>query len=332
MSERRLTHESDLLYCLEEHTEVDKLKEEREEKIWAIGGGKGGTGKTFLTSSVGIYLARAGKRVVLIDVDIGGANLHSFLGINRPRKSLTDFFEKGIPLSRLSVNTGVDNMSLITGDVHSLASDSIKFTQKLKLFRHIMKMRREHVVIDLGGGSHNNTIDTFLMADKKIAVLEPEIIAIENMYHFVKNALFRKIRTALKVYGFKEIVEHMWEQRDRYKIKSLKELIESLKESFSYLGDILDKELGDFKIYLVLNKIRGSHDIIIGSSMKSIFNKYLGINAQFAGYVEYDDTVWRSIRERRPLMVNYALSRVAKEIGVFTENLLHEREMKMTRS
>ena len=304
----------------------------KEGNIWAIGGGKGGTGKTFLTSSIGIFLAKAGKKVVLIDIDIGGANLHSFLGINRPKKSLTNFFERGIPLSRLAVKTGVDNMSLISGDVHSLASDSIKFTQKLKLFRHITKLNKQYVIIDLGGGSHNNTIDTFLMADKRIAVLEPEIIAIENMYHFVKNALFRKIRMSLRAYGFKEIVEHMWEQREKYKIKSLKELIESLKESFSYLGDILDKELYDFKVYLVLNKIRSSQDILIGASMKSIFMKYLGINAQFAGYIEYDDAVWRSIRERRPLMLNYSLSRVAKEIGVFTENLLYEREMKISRS
>lgn len=311
---------------------MDRLREEKKGKIWAVGGGKGGTGKTFLASSMGIYLAKAGKRVVLIDVDIGGANLHSFLGINRPKKSLTNFFEMGIPLSRLAVKTGIDNMSLITGDVHSLSSDSIKFTQKLKLFRHIVNLKKQYIIIDLGGGSHNNTIDTFLMADKKVAVLEPEIIAIENMYHFVKNALFRKIKMSLKAYGFKEIVEHMWEQREKYKIKSLKELIESLKESFSYLGDILDRELYDFKIYLVLNKIRSTQDILIGFSMKSIFKKYLGINAQFIGYIEYDDAVWRSIRERQPLMQNYSLSRVAKEIGLFTENLLHDREMKISRS
>ena len=311
---------------------MNSLITEKEGKIWAIGGGKGGTGKTFLTSCIGIYLAKSGKRVILIDVDIGGANLHSLLGISRPKKSLTNFFETGTSLSKLAVKTDIENMSLITGDVHSLASDNIRFTQKLKLFRHIMKLNKQYVIIDLGGGSHNNTIDTFLIADKKIAVLEPEIIAIENMYHFVKNALFRKIRMSLRSYGFKEIVEHMWEQREKYHIKSLKELIESLKESFSYLGDILDRELADFKIYLVLNKIRSSQDILIGSSMKSIFKKYLGIDAKFVGYIEYDDAVWRSIRERRPLMLNYSLSRVAKEIGVFTENLLYEREMKISRS
>ena len=305
---------------------------EKEGKIWAIGGGKGGTGKTFITSAMGTYIAGKGKRVILIDIDIGGANLHSFLGISRPKKSLTDFFEAGASLNKLAVKTGIDNMSLITGDIHSLASDNIKFTQKLKLFRHIMKLNKHYVIIDLGGGSHNNTIDTFLMADKKIVILEPEITSVENMYHFIKNALFRKLRMSLREYGFKDIVEQMWERREEYNIKSLRELMDCIRDNFSYVGDIIDKELSDFKLYLILNKIRSSDDILIGSSMKSIFMKYLGVDTKFVGFVEYDDSVWRSIRERRPFMLNYSLSRSAKEVEVFTENLLKGKEIKLSRN
>lgn len=305
---------------------------EKEGKIWAIGGGKGGTGKSFVTSAMGTYLAGKGKSVVLIDIDIGGANLHSFLGISRPKKSLTDFFEAGASLNKLAVKTSIDNLFLITGDIHSLASDNIKFTQKLKLFRHIMKLNKHYVIIDLGGGSHNNTIDTFLMADKKIVVLEPEITSVENMYHFIKNALFRKLRMSLREYGFKDIVEQMWERREEYNIKSLRELMDCIRDNFSYVGDIIDKELSDFKLYLILNKIRSSDDILIGSSMKSIFMKYLGVDTKFVGFVEYDDSVWRSIRERRPFMLNYSSSRSAKEIEVFTENLLQGKEIKLSRN
>ena len=307
------------------------LEKKKEGEIWAIGGGKGGTGKTFITSCMGTHLANMGKRTVLIDVDIGGANLHSFLGINRPKKSLSFFFEKGEPLNKLATKTGIGNMYLISGDIHSLASDSIKFTQKLKLFRHILKLNKQYVLIDLGGGSHNNTIDTFLIADKMIAILEPEIIAIENMYHFIKNSLFRKIRMSLRSYGFKEIVEYMWESREKYKINNLNELIESLKNSFSYIGDILDHELSNFKVHLILNKVRSSQDVIIGFSIKSIFMKYLGLETQFVGYLEYDDTIWRSIRERKPFMMKYGLSRSAKEIEAFTENILLGKEIKHPR-
>ena len=309
-----------------------KIDGRKEDKIWAIGGGKGGTGKTFITSAMGTYIAGKGKRIILIDIDIGGANLHSFLGISRPKKSLTDFFEAGASLNKLAVKTGIDNMSLITGDIHSLASDNIKFTQKLKLFRHIMKLNKHYVIIDLGGGSHNNTIDTFLMADKKIVILEPEITSVENMYHFVKNALFRKLRMSLREYGFKDIVEQMWERREEYNIKSLRELMDCIRDNFSYVGDIIDKELSDFKLYLILNKIRSSDDILIGSSMKSIFMKYLGVDTKFVGFVEYDDSVWRSIRERRPFMLNYSLSRSAKEVEIFTENLLKGKEIKLSRN
>jgi flagellar biosynthesis protein FlhG len=311
---------------------MEKLMVEKEGKIWAIGGGKGGTGKTFVTSAMGTYMAGKGKRVILIDIDIGGANLHSFLGISRPKKSLTDFFEAGASLNKLAVKTGIDNMSLITGDIHSLASDNIKFTQKLKLFRHIMKLNKHYVIIDLGGGSHNNTIDTFLMADKKIVVLEPEIISVENMYHFIKNALFRKLKMSLREYGFKDIVEQMWEKRKEYNIKSLRELMDCIKDNFSYVGDIIDKELSDFKLYLILNKIRSSDDILIGSSMKSILMKYLGVDTKFVGFVEYDDSVWRSIRGRRPFMLNYSLSRSAKEVEVLTENLLKGKEIILSRN
>ncbi|TES87419.1 MAG: MinD/ParA family protein [Candidatus Aminicenantes bacterium] len=311
---------------------MEKLMVEKEGKIWAIGGGKGGTGKTFITSAMGTYIAGKGKRVILIDIDIGGANLHSFLGISRPKKSLTDFFEAGASLNKLAVKTGIDNMSLITGDIHSLVSDNIKFTQKLKLFRHIMKLNKHYVIIDLGAGSHNNTIDTFLMADKKIVILEPEITSVENMYHFIKNALFRKLRMSLREYGLKDIVEQMWERRKEYNIKSLRELLDCIRDNFSYVGDIIDKELSDFKLYLILNKIRSSDDILIGSSMKSIFMKYLGVDTKFVGFVEYDDSVWRSIRERRPFMLNYSLSRSAKEVEIFTENLLKGKEIKLSRN
>jgi flagellar biosynthesis protein FlhG len=311
---------------------MEKLGAAKEGKIWAIGGGKGGTGKTFVTSAVGTYLAGKGKKVVLIDIDIGGANLHSFLGIDRPKKSLTDFFETGVSLNKLAVRTGIDNMSLITGDIHSLASDNIRFTQKLRLFRHIMKLNKHYVLIDLGGGSHKNTIDTFLMADKMIVILEPEITAVENMYHFIKNALFRKLRMSLKEYGFREFVEQVWEKREEYNIKSVRELMDYIRDSFSYVGDIIDKELSDFMLYLILNKVRSSDDILIGSSIKSIFMKYFGLRAKFAGFIEYDDSVWRSIRERRPFMMSYPSSSCAKEIEVFTENLLQGKEIRFSRN
>ncbi|MEE8377550.1 MAG: P-loop NTPase, partial [Candidatus Aminicenantaceae bacterium] len=201
-------------------------------EIWTIGGGKGGTGKSFLASSMAIYLAQSGHRVTLIDGDIGGANLHSYFGINRPRVTLTDFFEKKIPLVELKIRSGIKNLSFIAGDIKSLASDGILYSQKLKLFRHIRMLNSEYVIIDVGAGSHNIVIDTFLIADKMLAVLLPEVLAVENLYHFIKNALFRKLKDILKPYGFKEFVEQIWRNKENYGIKNLWQLIAWMKSNF----------------------------------------------------------------------------------------------------
>ena len=299
----------------------------REGEIWAVGGGKGGTGKTFFTSSAGTYLAKHGRNVVLVDMDLGGANLHSFFGINRPQKSLTSFFEMGATLSDLVAETNQPGISLITGDVHSIASDKITFSQKLKLFRQIMKLNAQNVIIDLGAGSHLNTLDTFLIADKMIVVLVPEVIAIENMYHFIKNSLFRKVKKTLKDYGFKEIVQHIWDRREGYGITNLRELIDYLKESFSYIGTILDHELAAFRIHLVLNMVRTNQDILLGSSIKSVMRKYLGIPILYSGYIEYNDAVWKSVRERKPFMLNYNTTECAKEIEIIIDNVVKGRDI-----
>jgi flagellar biosynthesis protein FlhG len=301
----------------------------REGEIWAVGGGKGGTGKTFITSSVGTYLAKKGKNVVLVDMDIGGANLHSFFGISRPQKSLTSFFEKGASLSDLVVKTDLDNIALITGDIHSIASDKITFSQKLKLFRQIMKLNAQNVVIDLSAGSHNNTLDTFLIADRMIVVLVPEVIAIENVYHFIKNSLFRKVKKTLKEYGFKEIAQHIWDRRQNYGINNLKELIDYLKDSFSYIGTILDHELASFKIHLVLNMVRNNNDILLGASIKSVMMKYLGVPIQYSGFIEYNDAVWKSVREGRPFMLNYLATGCAKQIEIFVENMIKGKDVSL---
>ncbi len=299
----------------------------KEGEIWAVGGGKGGTGKSFFTSSTGTQLAKKGRRVVLVDMDIGGANLHSFFGIGRPQKSLTSFFEAGSKLSDLTVGTELPNLSLITGDIHSIASDNIKFGQKLRLFRQIMKLNVQNVVIDLGAGSHANTLDTFLIADKMIVVIVPEVIAIENMYHFVKNTLFRKLKSTLKDYGFKEIVQHIWDRRQSYGIKNLKDLIEYLKASFSYIGTILDSELANFKIHIVVNMVRSNQDILLGASIKSVLNKFLGISILYSGYIEYNDVVWKAVRERKPFMLNYTATGCAKQVETIVDNIMHGREV-----
>jgi flagellar biosynthesis protein FlhG len=291
-------------------------------EIWAVAGGKGGTGKSFIASSIATQLALTGRRLVLIDADFGGANLHSFFGISRPKHSLSEFFEDKIPLQQIIVNSGISNMGLVTGALGSLESESITYAQKQKLFRQIKSLEAEYILIDLGAGSHINTLDTFLLADRMIVVTVPEITAIENLYQFIKSVYFRKLKFFLGSFGLKDMVQDVWKNRAEYGIRNFSHLLEYLKKSSPDVHAAFEKEMSQFVVYIVLNQVRANTDILVGENLKTVCMKLLGLKAVYAGYTEYDERVQKHINKKEPFMTHCRLSPVVKEIEEITDHIV----------
>src|SRR5437762_4963422 len=91
-------------------------EEPRARHIIAVGGGKGGVGKSLLAANLGIYLAQLGKKVVLLDADLGGANLHTFVGVERPAVTLGDFLNQSVGrLRECVVETAIKDLGLVSG-------------------------------------------------------------------------------------------------------------------------------------------------------------------------------------------------------------------------
>ena len=88
-----------------------------------FGGGKGGVGKTFLVANLATALARQGHRVVAVDGDLEGANLHTCLGVQRPRASLADYVaHREEDLQKLLLDTHLPNLALIAATRSHLGS------------------------------------------------------------------------------------------------------------------------------------------------------------------------------------------------------------------
>ena len=62
---------------------------------------------------------------------------------------------------------------------------------------------------------------------------------------------------------------------------------------------------------VVMNQVRTKGDIEIGNSITQICKKYFGFNAEFIGSTMYDDNVWKSVRSRRPVCLDFPNSPVA---------------------
>ena len=133
--------------------------------IWPIGGGKGGSGKSFLTSALGRLLAESGKRTLLVDLDLGAANLHTLIDVAYPTKSLSDFIRRKIPLLQDAVlPTPTPNLFLISGAHDSLDIANLAYEQKIKILKAIAKLDYDWILLDLGAGTSFNTLDFFLIS------------------------------------------------------------------------------------------------------------------------------------------------------------------------
>jgi len=295
-------------------------------EIWVIAGGKGGTGKTLMASGIGARLSARGRKTVLLDLDMGGPNLHSFFGVGRPARTLSHFFINKTPLAELIVDTGIPNLDLISGDLDSLNSSGMRYAQKQKLFNHIQKLNYDMVIIDLGGGTQDCTIDTFLLADKMIVIAVPEITAVENLYYFVKKVFLQKIRKILVEHGLREMAQKFWLQRDNHGIKNLADLLAHLKAQSQEIRELIEAEFNGLSFYIILNQLKNQQQVPLGVSLCSICRNYFGMAVTYTGYVEYDNYLWRLLDGKQSFWKSGSSQHLGRQIDKVIEKLLSGRQ------
>ena len=275
-------------------------------QIWAVGGGKGGTGKTVVAASIGILLAKAGKRVIIIDADLGGANLHTCLGIRHPSTTIADFLLKKVnSLNELLLDTPIKNLRLISGANDFLTIANIPFAQKQKLMRYIKNLDSDYVILDLGAGTSFNVLDLFLISDSNILVAMPEPTSVENVYRFIKSVILRRLNNSLNNSRFQDIFRLAAEARGNESIKTLYDLLERVEQMDSSIASDLKKKVNTFSLKLIMNQIKENDNITLGSSIKDITKKYLGVDLDYSGYIPYDEKVSESIKMFKPLVIEY---------------------------
>ncbi len=292
-------------------------------EIWAVGGGKGGIGKSLITSNLGICLARSGRRVVLVDADLGGANLHTCLGLPEPKVTLSDFVLRRVKaIDEIVIRTNVPNLSLISGAHDFLMAANLNFVQKTMLLRQIAELDADVVLLDLGAGTAYNTVDFFLIAQKGIVVAVPEPTSIENCYRFIKSAFYRRLRRVVANPAVKRLIETAMDQKNMLGIRTPHELLDRIAQMEPSVGEVIQREIDQFRPKIIMNQARTRADAEIGEHMRSACRKYFGIQVEYLGAIDYDDVVWQSIRRREPLLVKHPGSVSARSVERIAARLL----------
>jgi flagellar biosynthesis protein FlhG len=292
-------------------------------QIWSIGGGKGGIGKSLLAAAIGWQLARLGKRVILVDADLGGANLHTCLGLRNPERTLGDFIRRRFErIEDVLVETGVPLLRLISGASDFLGAANIKYQQKVRVVNRIRSLEVDVVLLDLGAGTSYNIVDFFLVSDVGLLTVVPEPTSIENAYRFIKSALYRRLRNAARNQEVRQTVEAALDAKNPHGIRTPVDLLRAIEQGHPEEAASLRREITAFRPCFVVNQVREDADATIGHQLVAACARHLGVHGTYAGYVHYDEAVWRSVRQRRLFMADAPRARAAEDVARITRVLL----------
>ncbi len=306
----------------EKESLIGQMDQASQQKIWAIGGGKGGVGKSLVTANLSICLSLMGYRVITIDLDLGGANLHTCLGAKIPEKTLSDYLTKKVRnMSELVTPTLIENLSIISGAQDDVGVANLKHMQKTKILSCLRELDADFILLDLGAGTTFNTLDFFISADQGILVSLPEPTSIENTYRFIKSVYHRKLKLAEDLLEIGPLIDEAMNAK-MTDVASPADLIDKVISVNPEMGLKLKNEIEQITPRLIINQARTQTDIDIGHSMKIISKKYFGINLDYTGYLEYDATVWQSVKKRKPLLMEFPNSALVNNFDKIIHRLL----------
>jgi len=148
--------------------------------------GKGGVGKTSLVANLAVCFAKAGRRVIILDADLGLANIDVVFGI-RPRHNLTDVINGSLNLEQILM-PGPHGIQIIAGGsgISELAHLKPDAAQRLFDQMKFLEDKADYLLIDTGAGINQNVISFCLAADQIIVITTPEPTALADAYGIIK--------------------------------------------------------------------------------------------------------------------------------------------------
>ncbi|MDY0296374.1 MAG: P-loop NTPase [Acidobacteriota bacterium] len=296
-------------------------------RVWAVCGGKGGTGKSFLASQLAVTQASRGRSVVLVDADPQGAGVHGLLGLSHRTPAIEDCLQGGLSLSDCLHRTPINNLRIVFGNAGTRPLSPFTPARAEAFAAQWGNLDAELVVVDLGGGMAPEVLDLFLSAHEPVAVTLPEMPALENFFQFCRALRFHTLNRWLSQEGLSMSVETIWNERPKEEIEDLSDLSHYLPSVCSRRGVSLSEIPGPPRVHLVLNHLTSIDEVQYGFSIRSLCRKHLDVHLLYAGYVENEPKAWKKLGavQGRPRI--HVTPRIRQEILRIGKNLMHGGEL-----
>lgn len=152
----------------------------------AITSGKGGVGKTQLSANIGLLLARAGERVLLVDADLGLASLDLALGVN-PNRDLLSVVRGECQLQEIVIEAA-PNLHLVPACPGRYEMANLQSAERERLHAALRELASQYdtLLIDTGAGIGANSVGFAALADQIVLVTTPDPTSLRDAYAMAK--------------------------------------------------------------------------------------------------------------------------------------------------
>lgn len=265
----RVSHAQKLESEIRKEIEEEE-KPVRDTRIFAILSNKGGVGKTHTAVNLATSLAALHVKTLLIDVDLGNANVGVKVGIH-PKYTLMEFLNKEKNMYELVTPTDY-GFDFIGGQSGEYKLANLAYVQKLKFIRNFQEVSRNYdiVIFDLGAGIDDSVLDFALAANEVIILTTPQDIV--SGYACLKASYFR----------FKDIETRLEKKMKNYQIKNV------FSPKF-IINQVESMEMGQ-KVFDKINATAHKH-FSNGSQFK--------LDVSLLSFIPYDRQMFRESEKRR---------------------------------
>ena len=272
-----------------------------ERRIIAVGGGKGGVGKSIVAVNLAVAIARLGRSVALVDADLGSANQHTMLGIDRPGPSLYGVIRGEIKhLREAMMRTLVPNLFLVPGAGAIPGSANLAEHDRNRLLAEVTELPVDVIILDVGAGISFEVLDMYILADQRIVVVLPQLTSFQNAYSFLKGAVHRTILGCADNPARRQIYAELDPSRETERITNVLRQLESRDPIYAAR---VTARLAHFGAKLIGNQVVSAKDRGTLGAVGKMFRDFLHVDAEILGALRFNRKLGESINRRRPLAV-----------------------------
>ncbi|MDR0584009.1 MAG: MinD/ParA family protein [Treponema sp.] len=164
----------------------DSGQDGKKARIITVTSGKGGVGKTNLSVNMALAFARMGKKVVVMDADLGLANVNVILNKTPPKYNLYHVIKKQKTIREILVETEY-GISIVAGASGFSQIANMGKEERQEFIRELDTLSSEDIIIiDTGAGVSSNVLDFIAAADDAVIITTPEPTAITDAYGIIK--------------------------------------------------------------------------------------------------------------------------------------------------